>query len=655
MRDPRWTVVAFLSCLTAVSLGLTGEISRAALLIPVAALVGQWRQRRGMRPGLALKVGAQVLAVFAFVFLFWRLSRFDLLGGPVALMLPAQAYYLMLPRTHRLLGRLQLMSLFQLIALAATTTKIFFAMSLVAYLALAPVAFTLAALEAGQVPRRPLPIPRGLLKAGLRAAAAALVLGVGIFLLLPRYEAGFGRMLGARDERLSGFAGEVQLGDIGRILQSDAIVMRVKVDGPLDGTVRWRGLALDEFTGTGWRLSRHGKRTVRARGNVLLLQREVEGTPVVRQDFVLEPSKIRVVFALPNALRVSTKTFRELEVDAFGGMERWFPARSRIEYSVWSAPAAPPATEEQARTLERCLQLPELDPRVEALAQGIVEGIEDPAARAEALESYLRSTHDYTLDVQDVGRTDPVGSFLLERRAGHCEYFASGMAVMARSLGMPTRIVTGYQAGSWSRLGRAFIVRQRDAHSWVEVWLPGRGWTGYDPTPFVERIPESTGLGTLKELWRSVQIFWDDNVVGFNFNHQASALITFGDWRDAAMQALRGPGAGRLLVAITVTALAGAALLAWRRGASAPGRPTRAFYRRALTLLRRRGLPLREGQTPAELAAEAARCGGPAGEAAVELTRLYYEARFGGREPDEARVRELLRQLEDLPDLRKSA
>jgi hypothetical protein len=215
MRDPRWTVVAFLSCLTAVSLGLTGEISRAALLIPVAALVGQWRQRRGMRPGLALKVGAQVLAVFAFVFLFWRLSRFDLLGGPVALMLPAQAYYLMLPRTHRLLGRLQLMSLFQLIALAATTTKIFFAMSLVAYLALAPVAFTLAALEAGQVPRRPLPIPRGLLKAGLRAAAAALVLGVGIFLLLPRYEAGFGRMLGARDERLSGFAGDSTARSVG--------------------------------------------------------------------------------------------------------------------------------------------------------------------------------------------------------------------------------------------------------------------------------------------------------------------------------------------------------------------------------------------------------------------------------------------------------
>ena len=109
------------------------------------------------------------------------------------------------------------------------------------------------------------------------------------------------------------------------------------------------------------------------------------------------------------------------------------------------------------------------------------------------------------------------------------------------------------------------------------------------------------------------------------------------------------------LTALALLGLAGAGLLAWRGHSTPRGRKPRGFYRRALTLLRRRGLELRPGQTPAELAAEAARRGGPAGEAAVELTRLYYEARFGGREPDPERVRELLTQLESLPDLRRSA
>ena len=655
MRDPRWLVVAFLSCLTAVSLGLTGEISRLALLVPLAALAGEWRERRGLRPGLLLNVGFQVLAVLALGYFVWRLARFDLLGGAVAMTLPVQANYLLLPRTHRLLGRLQVLSLFQLIALAATTTQIFFAISLVAYVALAPAALTLAALEAGQAVRRPLPLPRGLLTAGFRAAAVGLVIGAGIFLLLPRYEAGFGRMLGGKDERLSGFAGNVELGDIGRILTSDAIVMRVKIDGPLEGTVRWRGLALDEFTGKGWRLGRTGKRTVRSRGGELRLQEGADGAAVVRQRFVLEPSRVRVIFALPNALRVKTEAFRELEVDAFGGMERWFTARSRVGYTVWSAPAAAPSQDEDPELLDRCLQLPELDPRVLALTREVVAGLEDPAARAERLVSYLQETHGYTLDVRDAGKVDPVGSFLLERRAGHCEYFASGMTVMARSLGMPARVVTGYQAGTWSRLSRAFIVRQRDAHSWVEVWLPDAGWTSFDPTPFVDRSPDVSGLGWVRELWRGVQVFWDDNVVGFNFNHQALALITLGEWRDAGMQALRGPAAERFLLGLTVLALAGAGLLAWLRRGAGAGRPTFVFYERTLKLLRRRGLELREGQTPAELAAEAARRGGPAGEAAVELTRLYYAARFGGREPDEARVRELLVELEALPNLRAGA
>ena len=656
MRDPRWTLVAGLSCLTAVSLGLTGEITRLALLLPLAAVAGAWRERRADGAGRLLHAAFQVLALVALLYFTWRLARLDLLGGAVALTLPVQAYYLVLPREHSLLNRLQLMSFFQLVALAATTTKIFFGLALAAYLVFAPAALTLAALEAGQAVRRPLPLPRGLLRAGARAAAAGLLLGVVVFLLLPRYEAGFGRRLSGKEQRVSGFSGQVELGDIGRILQSDAVVMRVSVREPVAEPIRWRGGALAEFDGKGWRRGRPPSRTVRRRPGTTLLRiaPDPEGLRLVEQEFVLEPTQGRTIFALPGAVRVETQDFRDLEVDAFGGMQRWRPSRSRLRYSVWSAPEAPLGLEEDPELLERCLQLPEIDPRVHALAARVVEGIDEPAERAAALESYLQRAHAYSLDVRDFGLEDPVSSFLLERRAGHCEYFASGMVVLARSLGLPARLVNGFQAGDWSRWTRSFVVRERDAHAWVEVWLPARGWTAFDPTPFQEPGPEGT-TDFLKDAWRHAQIFWDDHVVGFNLNHQLAALTTLGEWRDAARQALRSPTAEPALGGLALAALAGAGLLAWRGRRRPAGEPELRFYRDALRLLASRGFVRAPGQTPAELAAEAERRGGPAGRAAVELTRIYYAARFGGRAADLGEVERLLAELESLPDLRRAA
>ena len=655
MRDPRWTLVAILSCLTAVSLGLTGEITRAALLLPLAAVVGEWRARRHREAGLLLPGLFQTLAVLALAFFAWRLARFDLLGGAVALTLPVQAYYLVLPRDHRLLTRLQVLSFFQLIALAATTTKITFVLSLAAYLILAPAALTLAALEGGQVLRRPVPLPRGLLKAGVGAAALGLLGGLVLFLILPRYEAGIGQQLSREDQRLTGFSDEVRLGDIGRILTSDAIVMRVGVEGRVGGMVRWRGLALDEFSGRGWRLGEVPTRRVLAGRSEGLL--EVATAPpeeeAVRQEVLLEPMQSRALFALPGAFQLRSEDFHGIEVDAYGGLERLGSARSRQRYTVWSWPGRPPAASEDAALLERCLQLPPLDPRVVTLAREIVEGLQQPAERAARLESYLQESHAYTLDVRDAGLRDPVSTFLLERRAGHCEYFASGMVVLARVLGIPARMVTGFQAGTRSRFTRRFVVRERDAHSWVEAYLPGSGWTTFDPTPTVERIGEGRALPGFGEAWRMVLTFWDDHVVGFNVTHQLAAVTTLGEWREAAAQLLRRPESGRALGGLTGLAVLIAALLAWRQAARRV-RPSHAFYVRVLRLLESRGLRLREGQTPGELSRQAALRGGPAGSAAVELTQMYYAARFGGTEPDPERVAALLERLEGLPNLRPS-
>ena len=89
---------------------------------------------------------------------------------------------------------------------------------------------------------------------------------------------------------------------------------------------------------------------------------------------------------------------------------------------------------------------------------------------------------------------DPLADFLFERRKGHCEYFASAMAVMLRTLGIPSRLVTGFQGGAYNPVSGWSVVRASDAHSWVEAWIDGRGWITFDPTPAGADSPESLHL-----------------------------------------------------------------------------------------------------------------------------------------------------------------
>ena len=103
-------------------------------------------------------------------------------------------------------------------------------------------------------------------------------------------------------------------------------------------------------------------------------------------------------------------------------------------------------------------------------------------ARARSIERHLRSDYAYTLQLPDREMADPLANFLFARRKGHCEYFASSMAVMLRSLGIPARLATGFQSGVHNPVSDLWLIRASDAHSWVEAWIPGYGWKTFDPT-----------------------------------------------------------------------------------------------------------------------------------------------------------------------------
>ena len=127
------------------------------------------------------------------------------------------------------------------------------------------------------------------------------------------------------------------------------------------------------------------------------------------------------------------------------------------------------------------LQLPRLDPRMAPLAEQITAAADNNYDKAVALERYLRTHFGYTLQLGRSAHRDPLAYFLFERKQGHCEYFASSMAVMLRTLGIPSRVVNGFRTGEFNDLTSQYLVRASNAHSWVEAYFPGHGWIRFDP------------------------------------------------------------------------------------------------------------------------------------------------------------------------------
>jgi hypothetical protein len=168
--------------------------------------------------------------------------------------------------------------------------------------------------------------------------------------------------------------------------------------------------------------------------------------------------------------------------------------------------------------MEKYLELqPPPDGRIPKLAEEITTKAPSNYDKAVALEQYLSTHFGYTLELPHSPSKDPVANFLFERKKGHCEYFASSMAVMLRSLHIPSRIITGFRGGEFNDLTGQYIVRASDAHSWVEAYFPGSGWISFDPTP----------AGNAPAGWSRMQLyidaaasFWREWIINYDVGHQ---------------------------------------------------------------------------------------------------------------------------------------
>src|SRR5439155_17064620 len=200
--------------------------------------------------------------------------------------------------------------------------------------------------------------------------------------------------------------------------------------------------------------------------------------------------------------------------------------RARLEAAGTDYPVAITAT---------YLQLPEIDPRIPELARTATARAMTPYDKAVALETFLKTKFAYTLNLTGNPGKDPLADFLFETRAGHCEYFASSMTVMLRTLGIPSREVNGFLPGEFNELGGDYIVRASDAHSSVEAYFPGSGWIVFDPTPDAPIVATSF-FSRFSQIADWAELAWNDWVISYDFAHQAALAQGFQvksrNWRE---------------------------------------------------------------------------------------------------------------------------
>ena len=384
-----------------------------------------------------------------------------------------------------------------------------------------------------------------------------LIGAAAMFFLLPRKSAGYLGQYSFGTDFSTGFSDRVQLGRIGEIQQSTAVVMHIQIDGDPVGRydLHWRGVALSDFDGHTWSKPREQFALQRSLDNSFVVPRSqnavlesyVTRSParqqVIHYRVLMEPIDTNVFFVAPWAQSIKGE-YRQLATDSAGAVYSLDSAHAISRYEADSDIAT--ATAEELRTAERryppliratYLQLPAIDPRVPRLAAQIVASADNDFDRAAAIENYLRARYRYTLQLPRTPVNDPIANFLFERKQGHCEYFASSMAVMLRTLGIPSRVVNGFRSDEFNDLTGNYVIRAKDAHAWVEAYFPGYGWHTFDPTPGGS-AGSPQGWSRLALYVDAMASFWREWIVSYDTSHQyvigqAAASSTHHAWESA--------------------------------------------------------------------------------------------------------------------------
>jgi protein-glutamine gamma-glutamyltransferase len=684
------------SLLGLVTSGYLAVAGSGYLDTPTVALTGAGLLLRALLISglLQFDISERTTTVFAISYIgffaidYLALSR-DLLTATVHLVFFLAVMKILTAKTNRDYLYTAAIAFLELLAAAILSVDLNFFLFLALYLL-----FAMATLTSGEI-RRSMQRAATTARGGLRrfhprlaflsifVTVGILAITAGLFFLLPRTaDAAFAR-LRARGIFLPGFSDQVTLGEIGEIKSTSRPVMHVRIfSRNVPPGLKWRGAALTRFDGKKWSNPAVTEEAISLEnGHADLVPGALGPGRRLNYQVVLNAVNTNVLFFAGTPERLDLRQFF-IYRNPYGGYRLARdppPGFSYDAYSLLEEPieGALPGNLVLGLTSdarERYLQLPKLDPRVTALARDMSSRAGTDVERARAIERRLRADYGYTLELPDHELADPLADFLFTRRKGYCEYFASAMTVMLRSIGIPARLATGFQNGEYNPLSELWLVRASDAHTWVEAWLPGRGWTTFDPTP-PDPNQHFALLAKLGLYLDAAQTFWQEWVVSYDIARQGTLSYNVEQrarglgirWFDLLsgfstglpsdpLGWLRRSGL-RLAMILAAGVLLGIAIppvirmarvrlqvRRVRRG-EVEARDATLLYRRMLEILRRRGYQKPAWFTPAEFAASLP--GHGVGPTVREFTATYNQWRFGGRTDVARRLSLLLDQLEE--------
>ena len=405
-----------------------------------------------------------------------------------------------------------------------------------------------------------------------------LLVGSTFFAFIPRVW--IGTSFGLADDELpptlrmtiTGLATEIRLGDMRPVLQSNDPVLALRLfDNQTNQRVDpetyadwlghreplFRGVMLTDYESGRWRPSRlateMSKRIFATpEDSAASSIPRTEVAPTIRQEIKLEPIGNDILFCMGHAVAMrDPENFRcgdRQQLNDIAVRRTWFKDLSgAVDYVAYSELPSPdsrgavghvpaksmPATYRFTNYFQRCSEVPESLERLIAHARQVVAAEQQRARRqlteleqARAIESHLRDSrlYTYSLDTPPSDpKLDPIEDFLFNTRAGHCQYFASALGLMLRSVGIPARIVTGFKGGE-QRSDGLLHVEKRFAHAWVEAWLEDEKWVTLDATPEDERTASVTQVGTQRNIWATISSrlsgVWESGVLNLSLDRQ---------------------------------------------------------------------------------------------------------------------------------------
>ncbi len=494
-----------------------------------------------------------------------------------------------------------------------------------------------------------MPVGRPPLKRAAGVALRAALLGIPVmvvtFVLFPRIGPLWGLPQDAQGR--TGLSGSMRLGGVASLAEDDSIALRVRFFGPMPrpDQLYFRGPVLSTFDGREWtRLVPTFPARLRPR-----LDAELRGTPL-RYEMTLEPSRLALLPTLEltpdredTAPRINGMLLT-LRPDAQWQLDRPLGERVRVSTSAWlDHRHGPPRSVVGLRDL---VELPPgANPRTLQWAAELRRRLPAADARglSDAVLAHIRGGgYTYTLEPGPYEK-DAIDEFWLDRKLGFCEHFASAYVVVMRALDVPARIVTGYQGADAEPEDGYWIIRQRNAHAWAEIWVEGHGWQRVDPTAAVapervqrgRRLAPTPGLvagavnsvapalmDRLRRSWENVNNRWNQWVLNYGRGQQFDLLRNLGfdapNWHDLL---------STLILVLCGAALAGAGWAWWDRHRQDPWQR---LQQRVLRRLQKLGVDVLPHHAPRERAARLRAALGPAGEAAAAELDALDRQRYGG-------------------------